>query len=296
MTTASVRRSAVESRDGTTITYQSLGSGEGMIVVGGALRTGDDYLPFARGLARSFAVHVVDRRGRGASGPQGREYSLDRECEDLLAVQAETGATAVFGHSYGGLVALEAARHTEIFSAVAAYEPGVPLNGSIRFGWFPRYRELLAAGDGRGAFASMVRESGAAPGAAAKLPQWCLRAILRLAIRKHEWQRMEPLLGCNLAEHEQEALLDDTTVDRYQTVTARVLLLGGRKTAPSLTTALFEALEKTIPDTTIEILEGLDHFAPDEKAPAVIAGRVGEFLRSRPEHVERVDEGGLPAK
>jgi pimeloyl-ACP methyl ester carboxylesterase len=99
---------------------------------------GHDYLPFARAPAQSFAVHVIDRRGRGHSGPQGAEYRIERELEDLFAVQAHTGATAVFGHSYGGLVALEAATRSAGFTDVVVYEPGVSVAGSIPLGWLPR--------------------------------------------------------------------------------------------------------------------------------------------------------------
>ena len=94
-----VTSSATRSADGTTIAYQTVGSGDGIIVVGGVLRSASDYMAIARVLADSFTVHVVDRRGRGASGPQGRDYSVEKECEDLLAVQARTGAQRVFGHS-----------------------------------------------------------------------------------------------------------------------------------------------------------------------------------------------------
>ncbi len=91
------------SRDGTAIHYRTLGVGEGLVVFGGAWRTGDDYMALAEALAPPFAVHVVDRRGRGGSGPQGGSYSIEREIEDLFAVQAQTHATTLFGHSYGGL-------------------------------------------------------------------------------------------------------------------------------------------------------------------------------------------------
>lgn len=270
----------VLSADGTPIAYQSLGAGDGVIVVGGALAAGRDYLPLARVLARSFAVHVVDRRGRGASGPQGPAYSIGKECEDLLAVQAATGATAVFGHSYGGLVALETARRTGVFSRLAVYEPGVSVGGSIRTDWMPRYRELLAAGDTRGAFACMVRRIAAGPALVARVPLWYLRAILRLMIRGRRWQQMEPLLASSLAEHEQVARLDDGTVDRYRPVTARVLLLGGRKTAASITTRLFDALQDVIADCAVEMLHGLDHNAPTEKGAEVVGDRVRRFLSS----------------
>ena len=45
-------------------------------------------------------------------------------------MQAETGADRVFGHSYGGLVALQTARRTAAFRQIAVYEPAVVLDGS----------------------------------------------------------------------------------------------------------------------------------------------------------------------
>jgi pimeloyl-ACP methyl ester carboxylesterase len=252
----------VISADGTRIGYQTAGDGRPIIIIGGALRTGEDYLPLARELAESFAVHIVDRRA------------------DLAAVQAVTGATAVFGHSYGGFVALEAARRTGLFSDVVVYEPGVSIGGSVPVGWLPRYRELLAAGKTRAAFACFVRGSGSAPRPIAMMPTWYLRTVLRIMVRKEQWQRMEPLLGACAAEHEQEARLDDGTADRYRSIEARVLLLGGSKSSASLTTELLPALQQVIRDSTVEILDGLDHFAPDEKAPAVVAERLRQFLSS----------------
>lgn len=76
----------VTSRDGTAIGYETVGQGEGVLVLGGAWRTARDYLRFARALADPFAVHLIDRRGRGRSGPQGASYSIEREIEDLIAV------------------------------------------------------------------------------------------------------------------------------------------------------------------------------------------------------------------
>jgi pimeloyl-ACP methyl ester carboxylesterase len=208
-------RSTVRSQDGTAIAYETFGTGDGVTVIGGALSSGRNYSRFARELGRSFAVHVIERRGRGCSGPQGHDYSIDKELQDLQAVQTATGAAAVFGHSYGGLIALEAARRSRVFTDVAVYEPGVSVRGSIVVDWIPRYRELLTAGDSRGAFAAMVQRSGIAPKAIQWLPLSCVRLILRLAIRTHRWQEMQPLLEANLAEHEQIARLDETTVDRY---------------------------------------------------------------------------------
>jgi pimeloyl-ACP methyl ester carboxylesterase len=268
----------VKSQDGTAISYETSGVGEGLLVLGGAWRTGHDYLPFARALAQSFAVHVIDRRGRGRSGPQGADYSIERELEDLFAVQAHTGAPAVFGHSYGGLVALEAARRSTVFTDVVVYEPAVSVAGSIPLGWLPRYRELLGAGDRRGAFAAMVRGAGGAPPALERMPLWYVKRVLRLAIRQHQWRQMDPLLEAGLVEHGQVAALDDGSAERYRGVAARVVLLGGGTSRSQFTTTLFDQLTAVIPRSTTELIDGLDHLGPDEKAPELVAERVRHHI------------------
>jgi pimeloyl-ACP methyl ester carboxylesterase len=130
--------STATSADGTTIAYETVGSGAGLIVVGGVLSTARDYIDLARELAGSFTVHLMERRGRGASGPQGPGYGVDEECKDLLAVQAQTGAQHLFGHSYGGLVALQTARRAAVFRRVAVYEPAVVLDGAPAPAWSGR--------------------------------------------------------------------------------------------------------------------------------------------------------------
>ncbi|MEV0353099.1 alpha/beta hydrolase [Nonomuraea sp. NPDC050680] len=271
-----VRQRALFSADGTQIGYQTMGAGPGLIVLGGALRTAQDYLPLASALARSFTVHLVERRGRGASGPQGAQYALGKEVEDLRAVQAETGARLAFGHSYGGLVILETARSFQVFDRIAVYEPGVPA-GHVPTGWMAPYRERLAAGDPYGAFVHFIRGSGGAPAFMAKLPYWYLRMALRVGFRGPSWQRMRPLLEANLAEHEQVAA-QQGRLAAFSAVTASVLLLcGGRSSRASREE--FDAVRDTLPDVTLETLDGLNHFGPEGKSAVVVAERALAFLR-----------------
>jgi len=230
--------------------------------------------------ASTFTVHVIDRPGRGRSGPQGPAYSIEREVEDLLAVQARTDASIVFGHSFGGLVALETARRSAGFTDVIVYEPGVSIGGSIPVAWMAPYQDRLVAGDRRGAFATMVRGAGAAPPVIERLPLWCLKLVLRAAIRGSEWRRTDSLLEVSLAEHGQVVAVDDGSADRFRAIAARTLLLVGGKSRPRYTTALFEQLAAVIPDVTAELLPGLDHVGP-EKAPEVVAERIREQLASR---------------
>lgn len=274
---SSPRRSTVTSADGTTVGYHTLGAGQGVVVVGGALRSGLDYLPLGRALARSRTAHLVDRRGRGSSGPQGSDYSIDRECQDLKAVVAATDAVAVFGHSYGGLVALESARRERTFPDVIVYEPGVSVHGSLPLGWIPRYRELLDRGDARGAFTCMVRQAGYAPAMLGRMPAWCARTILMLVVRGRQWQAMKALLRTHLLEGEQIARLDGDA-SRFSTIHSRVLLLAGAKSPATITMQPMLEIQAVVADSAFELMDGLGHTAPDEQAPQRVAQRVLQFL------------------
>jgi pimeloyl-ACP methyl ester carboxylesterase len=187
-----LRESSVVSADGTRVGYWSVGSGPGLIVVGGVLSSARSYRPLAEQLAGRFEVHLVDRRGRAGSGPQRPGHSIEDECNDLTAVMNVTGAGLVFGHSFGGLVALETARRRDGFERVFVYEPGVPLRGQFGQGWLEGYERLLEQGDRRGAFAWMVKNSGFAPRALRAMPLGYVRAVLRLAIRSERWAGMDP--------------------------------------------------------------------------------------------------------
>lgn len=134
------------SKDGTRIGYISVGQGPSVIVIPGVLSMASDYALIAQALAERFSVHTIEPRGRGESGPQGSDYSILKECDDVLAVSAATGSTLLVGYSYGGLVALEVARSNAAFTKVAPYEPAVSVDGAMPSGWIPGYKRKLAEG------------------------------------------------------------------------------------------------------------------------------------------------------
>jgi pimeloyl-ACP methyl ester carboxylesterase len=78
----------VTSQDGTTITFLEYGAGPGLVIVPGNNRRAHHYASLAGLLADSYRVTVIDRRGRGLSGPQGPDYSVDREAEDAPDLNA----------------------------------------------------------------------------------------------------------------------------------------------------------------------------------------------------------------
>ncbi|MFC7470982.1 alpha/beta fold hydrolase [Actinomadura keratinilytica] len=99
----------VVSQDGTPIAYEARGSGPVLVLVGGAMTTGEHAAPLAGLLADSFTVVTYDRRGRGRSGDT-RPYAVRREVEDLAEViRAVGGQAALYGVSSGAALALHAA-------------------------------------------------------------------------------------------------------------------------------------------------------------------------------------------
>jgi pimeloyl-ACP methyl ester carboxylesterase len=266
---------AVESADGTTIAYRSVGSGPGVVVIPGVLSMAEDYDSFAEALADRFTVHTVQRRGRGHSGPQGEHYDIARECEDVAAMCARTGARHLVGHSYGGLIALQSARHDQTLTKVAVYEPGVSVDGLIPTTWMPRYRRLLTERRYLDALAYFSVATG--PDRARTTPLWLMKAILPLAIRKEHRHMMYGLLAANVREHEAIARLDGSTED-YREVSVPVLLMSGGKSGLPYVAPAIERLSEVLPAATTRVFPRLDHFGPDRTGPVEVARAVGEFF------------------
>ena len=267
----------VTSADGSRINYLSIGSGDAVIVVPGALSVATDYLGFASGLADLFQVHIIERRGRGASDPQGVGYSLAKEREDVLAVHRATGAAFLVGHSFGGLVALETARASDAFAKVAVYEPGVSVDGSMPMGWMPRYEAYLADGKTLDAFVAFSRGTG--PRRARQVPHWLMKRLLPRFVPAGRRERMFPLLEQNLREHREIRRADDSWRN-YDQITASVLLLaGGKSDIPWVDTAM-RRLSDVLPHSRYSEFPSLDHFGIDQGAPVEVAHVIADYLRN----------------
>ena len=273
-------RGVVVSADGTAIAYRTVGTGPAVLVIPGALAVADDFDAFARELADRFTVHTIERRGRGESGPQGDRYSIERECEDVAALRAATRATYLFGHSFGGLIALEAARGDQAFRKVAVYEPGVSIDGSVDMSWAPACRAQLARGQQLAAFITFVR--GINPETTGKAPRWMLRLILPLAIRRRERERKYQLLPAAIREHAEAARLDNT-YGHYRDVSAEVLLMAGKDATATGAGRAGQSLLAVLPKSSLAVFPGLDHFGP-EKKPKQIAAAVSAFFSQNSLH------------
>jgi pimeloyl-ACP methyl ester carboxylesterase len=266
------------SQDGTTISYLSMGSGPAVIVVPGALSLARDYTAFARALAEHFTVHIIERRGRGLSGPQGNDYSIVKECEDVLALQHRTGASLLVGHSFGGFVALEAARNTRAFARIAVYDPGVSIDGSIPAGWIPGYEKKLAEGKKLDAFVEFVRAM--SPQSAGKTPSWLMKRLLPLFMDSHDLKLKLSLLQETLREHKEEIRLDNT-YENYRQISASVLLMYGGKDQIPHAERNVQRLAAILSQSEIREFPTLNHFGINEGSPREVAGAVSAYFLKR---------------
>ena len=155
----------VVSRDGTEIAYWTSGDGPPLLLVHGTGGVHERFAPLLPYLEPHATVHVMDRRGRGASD-DAPVYALEREHEDVAAVvdaiaAASGSAVDVYGHSYGGECAFGAALLTANIRRLVLYEGWPPVTPEKVY--FPRDVEegldrLVADGDRDAALEFFMRE------------------------------------------------------------------------------------------------------------------------------------------
>jgi pimeloyl-ACP methyl ester carboxylesterase len=275
MSTATDTTHVVLSKDGAKISYLTMGSGPTVLVIPGALSTAADYAAFGSALAEHFTVHIIERRGRGQSSPQGDDYSMLKECEDVFALQQKTGASLLVGHSFGGLVALEFARNNSSLTKLAVYEPGVSIDRSIPMGWIPGYKKKLAEKNYAGAFVEFITSMG--PERMRKIPHWYIKLLLPLFMSAHERKQRLGLLQENLREHEEVARYD-SSYNNYQEITADVLLMYGGKSGVKWVPLAMERLAAVLLQSETKEFPKLDHFGIDKKAPQEVARAVSAYF------------------
>jgi pimeloyl-ACP methyl ester carboxylesterase len=274
MTSGVVETVVVRSADGTTIACDVTGSGPALVVVHGSLRAARHYRALAAALADDFTVYVMDRRGRGGSGPQGTAYGMDRECDDLVAVLAHANANLVFGHSFGGLVALETMlrRPNTPTTRLAVYEPSVSINGAISNEWLPEL--ALAVADGRTADGLISIICGLE--LAGPQSQRMRRTLVKAVMRGDLLADMADVLPTVHAEVVTSTGLDSDGT-KYADVTTDTLLMAGER-GPEYLRDVVAALAAVMPHARPAILPRLTHNAPDLDAPAAIAAELRRYF------------------
>lgn len=278
-------RDTVTSRDGTTIAYDVVGDGPGIVLVPGALHSGHHYSALARCLADAFTVYCVDRRGRPGSGPQRRDHGIEAEYEDLIAVLAKTGANLMFGHSSGGVVALQTTLRHPI-GKLAVYEPPVQVNGSLPSGFMPAFERALARGRKPDALA-IIGKGLRADRKVDKLPTFALKLLMGLASRGANPELHELIQATETFPAEQRMIiaLDPTSYRHLEPET--LILLGDR--SPDYLARAATFLADTAPSAQLVVLPGLDHSGPEQQAPDRVANELRAFFATTAASQPRAD-------
>ena len=153
--------SSVKTPSGVEIGYEAF-SREGaddapvLIFVHGTLSNHTKAEAFAEAMvaASGYTVCCVDRRGRGLSSDE-EAYSLEREFDDIAAVcDSFSKPVVLFGHSFGGAVALGAAKRAKNISQLVLC-PRARFDGLVAD---PRNAKCLPRGEKQ--FVLSAHESG----------------------------------------------------------------------------------------------------------------------------------------
>lgn len=257
----------VTSTDGTEITVQRTGSGPPLVLVHG---TGADYTSWEEirpALAEHVTIYAMDRRGRRESG-DAAEYALEREREDVAAVVDSIAEPVnLFGHSYGGLCALEAALQTDNLSGLILYEPALPVVGHELYSedLLTEMEALIADGKKEQAvvlFYQKVPElSSEQIDALRSAPTWPTRVDAAHTLLRE--MRAE-------VEYEFDAA-------RFEEMTTPTLLLSGSE-SPQWAKEMTALANDALPNSRIVTLDGQGHVAY-YSAPALFVDEVLAFIR-----------------
>jgi len=227
-----------------------------VVLIHGSMDRSAGLLRLSRRLDDGHQVVRYDRRGYGRSRPHPGPYGIESQVGDVEALLAGRPAV-VFGHSYGGNVALAlASRRPDLVAAVAVFE--VPLSW---LDWWP--------GSTAGADALATRGD---PGDAAE------RFIRRL-VGDERWARM-PSTTREARRAEGVAMVGELTDLRDHepwvgaAVTMPVLAMHGTRGRPHHR-ASSAHLAEVLPDCQVVEIDGANHFGPnthpDEVADVISA-------------------------
>ncbi|MFK5636149.1 alpha/beta fold hydrolase [Ornithinimicrobium sp. LYQ103] len=229
-----------------------------VIVSGGGLDDGRGYAGLAAQLRSTCRVLRLTRRRYRTDVGRSRAVEVKDEALDVVALAREAGRPCyLFGHSAGGVVALEAVLAApECFDALAVYEPALDLT-ELPLG--PPSSTLAArraidAGHPGQALEIFLRDIAGAPAPAAK--------VARLLALSPRFRRT--LIPGQIGDAEALEQLGDR-LDQYRGIAQHVLLVGGAK-SPAHFGRRLEALDRVLPCSDLRVLGGAGHTGPVRRA------------------------------
>ncbi len=237
-----------------------------VVLVHGSMDRSAGLLKLSRRLDDEHLVLRYDRRGYGRSTPHDGPYDMGSQVDDLAAL-LEGRAAVVFGHSYGGNVALAlAARRPDLVRGVAVYE--TPLS------WLAWWPTTTAGGD-----ALTVRDGHVAD------PADAAERFMRRLVGDERWSRLpEGTRRARCAEGpamigELHDLRDHAPWDPAA-VTTPVVAMRGEHGAEHHRRSTAH-LEATLPGCRLVDIHGARHFGPNTH-PDAVAAVIAELVARLP--------------
>lgn len=254
----------VRSDDGLSIALWRSGRGKSLVAVHGVTVDHSSWEAVRPIIERVATVVAIDRRGHGASDLGSDSYSLALEVADLAAVIESCGGPVdLLAHSYGGLIALEAALLGHPIDHLIVYEPSIDDDPTFP-GVLKRVSELVDSGQKeRAAETLLVERSG--------VPLEALSAVRGLPL----WSIV--LQGVEVLPREGNAILDYRfEPDRFARLNVPTLVLLGEQ-SPDWRDRAMRALDGALPDSELHVLAGQGHLAT-HTAPDLLAEEILRFL------------------
>jgi pimeloyl-ACP methyl ester carboxylesterase len=256
------RMVTVASADSCPVEAYDEGSGPvSIIIVGGGLDDGRGYAKLAAELSGKHRVLRLRRRQYRAGAEQWQPADIADEAADVIALAEVAGRPCyLFGHSSGGVIALEAAlRAPNQVDALAVFEPAVYLT-ELPLGHpaaTQAARQAIDDGKPGRALEIFLRETVEIPAPAAKMAR-----LLALSPRYRA-----RLIPGQIADEEALERLGDRR-SAYGGLRQHVLLVAGT-TSPGHLLRRTEVLRETLPSNDSHRMEGAGHGGPTRQAGAI---------------------------
>jgi pimeloyl-ACP methyl ester carboxylesterase len=244
------------------------GRSRSLFCVHGSAVSGKSWNALAAPLRDHVVVLAPDRLGQapGERWPADRPTSFDAEAEHLAAaLAAAPGPVHLFGHSYGGAVAMQMAlRWPGRVARLTLYEPtrfALLCRGGRALG--DAGREILAVGHGTHERAAAGQEAAAAR---VFVDYWSGAGIWA-AMDVGRQQRLAlqmPKVGAEFLA----AFADPLPLEAWRALEMPVLLLGG-ETSPAPVRAINALLASVLPRSASVTLPGIGHMGPMTHADEV---------------------------
>lgn len=264
--------------DSYSVNYQDQGKGVPVVLVHSSGLSSRQWSRLSARLAESHRVIAIDLLGSGASDPVPRDapFHFSTDVGALEAVLATIGEPFhLVGHSYGGLVALTAARkRPDRVLTIALFEPVV-------FG-------VLWSKDDRAGIADLVEydhDGSFFDDATGGDERW-MECFVDWWQGAGAWRQLqEPTrntflgVGRKVFQEVRSLTADRTPHDAYAPLAMPALLLSGDR-SPLAARRVAAILAETLPNAELVTIEGAGHMAPLTHAQTVNDRIVAHLARA----------------